>query len=217
MNAPDTNEQVSALVDGELRGPARSRVVDALYGSPELRCAWARFHLIGDAVRKVGPVPGAGTIAGNVNAALAAEPVVPFRPRPRRPWLAPLPGLAFAAAVAAVVVLVVSGLDDGGARPPPVVGAVPGGVAAAGAPPAVLDLAVPDPAVPAPAVPRPASAAAPPAGSEAARRRWSGAPDAEARLNVYLVNHNESAGDGVRGVLPYVRIVGYQPAAGDHR
>ena len=206
MNAPDTNEQVSAFVDGELRGPARSRVVDALYGSPELRCAWARFHLIGDAVRKVGPVPGAGSIAGSVNAALAAEPVVPFRARPRRPWLAPLPGLAFAAAIAAVAVLVVSGLDDGGARPPPVAGAVPGGVAAAGAPPAV-----PDPAVPAPAVPRPASA-----GSEAARRRWSGAPDAEARLNVYLVNHNESAGDGVRGVLPYVRIVGYQPA-GDHR
>ena len=207
MNAPDTNEQVSAFADGELRGPARSRVVDALYGSPELRCAWARFHLIGDAVRKIGPVPGAGSIAGNVNAALAAEPVVPFRPRPRRPWLAPLPGLAFAAAIAAVAVLVVNGLDDGGARPPPVAGAVPGGVAAAGAPPAV----------PEPAVSRTASAAAPPAGSEAARRRWSDAPDAEARLNVYLVNHNEYAGDGVRGVLPYVRIVGYQPAAGDHR
>ena len=207
MNAPDTNEQVSAFADGELRGPARSRVVDALYGSPELRCAWARFHLIGDAVRKIGPVPGAGSIAGNVNVALAAEPAVPFRPRPRRPWLAPLPGLAFAAAIAAVAVLVVNGLDNGGARPPPVAGAVPGGVAAAGAPPAV----------PEPAVSRTASAAAPPAGSEAARRRRSDAPDAEARLNVYLVNHNEYAGDGVRGVLPYVRIVGYQPAAGDHR
>ena len=208
MNAPDTNEQVSAFVDGELRGPARARVVDALYGSPELRCAWARFHLIGDAVRKIGPVPGAGSIAGNVNAALSAEPVAPFKPRPRRPWLAPLPGLAFAAAIAAVAVLVIHGLDDGGARPPPIAGAVPRGVAAAGAPPAVPD----------PAVSRIASAAAPPAGSEAARRRWSDvAPDAEARLNVYLVNHNEYAGNGVRGVLPYVRIVGYQPAAGDYR
>ena len=29
-------------------------------------------------------------------------------------------------------------------------------------------------------------------------------PDAEARLNVYLVNHNAYAGNGMRGVLPYV-------------
>ena len=43
------------------------------------------------------------------------------------------------------------------------------------------------------------------------------APDAEARLNAYLVSHNEYAGDGVRGVLPYVRIVGYQSFAEDGR
>ena len=205
MNTPDSNEQISAFVDGELRGPARARVVDALYGSPELRRAWARFHLIGDAVRKIGPVPGAGSIAGNVNVALSAEPVVPFEPRPRRPRLVPLPGLAFAAAIAAVAILVIRGLDDGGARPPPAAGASRQEVAAAGVPRA------------APAASRAASAAAPPAGSEAIRRgRSDVAPDAEARLNVYLVNHNESAGYGGRGLLPYVRIVGYQPVAGDH-
>ena len=55
------------------------------------------------------------------------------------------------------------------------------------------------------------------AGSEAVRRpRSDAAPDAEARLNVYLVNHNEYAGNGVRGVLPYVRIVGYQ-SMGEYR
>ena len=206
MDAPDSNEQISAFVDGELRGPARARVVDALYGSSELRRAWSRFHLIGDAVRKIGPVPGAGSIAGNVNAALSAEPVVPFKPRQRRPRLAPLPGLAFAAAIAAVAILVIRGLDDGGARPPPAAGASRQEVAAAGASRA------------APAASRAVSAAAPSAGSEAARRgRSDVAPDAEARLNVYLVNHNESAGNGVRGLLPYVRIVGYQPVAGDHR
>ena len=208
MNAPDSNEQVSAFVDDELQGPARDRVVDALYGSSELRRAWAHFHLIGDAVRKIGPVPGAGSIAGNVNAALSAEPVVPFESHPRRPWLVPLPGLAFAAAIAAVAILVIRGLDDGGARPPPVAGALPQEVAAAGAHPATPD----------PAVARTASVAAAPIGSEAARRRWSDvAPNAEARLNVYLVNHNEYADNGVRGVLPYVRIVGYQPATGDSR
>ncbi len=208
VNAPDSNEQVSAFVDGELRGPARDRVVDALYGSSELRRAWAHFHLIGDVVRKIGPVPGAGSIAGNVNAALSAEPVVPFEPRPRRPWLVPLPGLAFAAAIAAVAVLGIRSLDDGGVQPPPVAGASRPEVEATSSLPAAPD----------PAASRIASAAAPPAGSEAARRRWSDvAPNAEARLNVYLVNHNEYAGNGVRGVLPYVHIVGYQPAAGDYR
>ena len=205
MNAPDSNEQISAFVDGELRGPAQGRVVDTLYRSSELRRAWARFHLIGDAVRKIGPVPGAGSIAGNVSAALSGEPIVPFKPRPR---LAPLPWLAFAAAIAAVAVLGIRGLDDGGVQPPPVAGASRHEVAATNSLPATPD----------PAASRIASAAAQPAGSGAARRQWSdAAPDAEARLNVYLVTHNEYAGNGMRGVLPYVRIVGYQPAAGDYR
>ena len=63
-----------------------------------------------------------------------------------------------------------------------------------------------------------ASTAAKPAAPEASGLKWSDvAPDAEARLNAYLVNHNEYAGNGMRGVLPYVRIVGYQSLAGDYR
>ena len=212
MNAPDSNEQISAFVDGELRGPARGRVVDALYGSPALRRTWTRYHLIGDAARNVGPVPGAGSIAGNVGAALSREPVVPFTPRPRRRWLAPLPGLAVAAAVAAVAILGIRGLDldDGGAQPPTIAGAPRQDAAER----ARLSTAS-DPAAP-PVRPL-VSATARPAGSETLRRLRNDATDAEARLNVYLVNHNEYAGNGVPGVLPYVRIVGYQPGAGDDR
>ena len=181
------------------------RVVGALFGSPELRRSWSRFHIIGDAARGIGPVPGADSIAGNVSAALRSEPVAPFKPRARRLRLAPLPGLAFAAAVAAIAILGIRGLDDGGARPPPGAGASRPEVAAAGAPSA---------APAAPAASRVASTSGLPAGSAAFRPRWSDAvPDAEARLNVYLVSHNEYAGNGVRGVLPYVRIVGYQSAA----
>ena len=212
MNGHDPNEAVSAFVDGELRGPAQDRIVDALYGDPELRRAWERFHLIGDAVRKTGPVPGAGSIAGKVGEALSGDRTVPFNPRARRLLRAgPLSGLALAAAVAAVAILAVSGLDGGDAGQRP---------AAAGAPP---HEAAADPMTAVAAVEPPAAGAslrkavaqAPAPRREASRLRWSDAePGAEARLNAYLLNYNEYAGHGVRGVLPYARIVGYQSGAG---
>lgn len=209
MNQPESSEYLSAFVDGELQGPARDRVVDALYGSPELRRAWVRFHLIGDAVRKLGPVPGAGSIAGNVSAALSGEQIGHFKPRSRRPRLYLFPGLALAAAIAAAAVLGVHSLDDRGVQPPPVAGISHPDVAVASA-----VSTTPEP----PAASRIASMAVQSVAPEATRLHWSDvAPDAEARLNAYLVNHNEYAGNGLRGVLPYVRIVGYQSLAGDYR
>ena len=220
MNVSDPNEQISSFVDGELQGPARGRIVHALYGSPELRRRWARYHLIGDAARKIGPVSGADSIAGNVGAALSGESMVSFK---RRPWLVPLPGLALAASIAAVAILGIRGLDDGGAQSPPVAGAQSPPVAGAQSPPVAgasrHEAAAESPLStdPGSTVSRIASGAVQSAGSEAVRRPWSdAAPDAEARLNVYLVNHNEYAGNGVRGVLPYVRIVGYQ-SMGEYR
>ena len=39
---------------------------------------------------------------------------------------------------------------------------------------------------------------------------WADArPAVEARLNGYLLNHNEYLAEGVRGMLPYARVVGY--------
>ena len=230
MNGHDPNEAVSAFVDGELRGPARDRIVGALYGDPELRRAWERFHLIGDAVRKTGPVPGAGSIAGKVGKALSGDRIVPFNPRPRRLGVGPLSGLALAAAVAAVAILTVSGLDGGDAGQRPAAGAPPHEAAvdpvtavAAVEPPAAgaslrkavaADPAMRDVIVEAPALRPVAAVAVRPPRHEASRLRWSdAAPGAEARLNSYLVNYNEYAGHGVRGVLPYVRIVGYQSGA----
>ena len=208
MNDPDSREQISAFVDGELDGLARDRVTEALYGSNELRRAWERFHLIGDAMRKAGPVPGAESMSEKVGAALSAERVVPERPGSRRSLRAPLPGLALAASVAAVAILGIRSLEDGR-----------GGQSASmlGESRQKAEVASPGPSVPMTPAPRIASTTqrVPP---ELIRVQWSDvAPDAEARLNAYLVNHNEHAGHGVRGVLPYVRIVGYQPAAGDRR
>ena len=206
MNGRDSNEHLSAFVDGELQGSKRDRVVDALYASPELRRNWARFHLIADAVRRVGPVSGADAIADNVSAALAEEQIVHFKPRLRRPRLHPVSGLAMAAAIAGIAILGIHRLDDDGAPSRQ-----------------VADVSRSEPAAalsestdPVRTGSRIVSVAARPAGSEATRLQWSDvAPSAEARLNTYLVNHNEYAGIGMHGVLPYVRIVGYQSFAGD--
>lgn len=206
MNERDSNEHLSAFVDGELQGTARDRVVNALYGNPELRRTWARFHLIGDAVRGIGSVPGADAIAENVGAALSDEQIVQLRPRSRRRGLHPLSGLAIAAAIAGIAILGVHRLDDGGAQSRQVAGV-------SRPEPVVTDSVS---SAPDRTVPRVASTPAQPADSEATRLQWNEvAPSAETRLNVYLVNHNEYAGIGMRGVLPYVRIVGYQSLAGD--
>ena len=208
MNAPVSNERLSAFVDGELEGPARDAIVDALYEDPELRRAWERFHLIGDTMRGTGPVPGADAIARNVGANLAGGPVVRLKPRARRSRLHPLAGLAIAAAIAGIAVLGLHRLDGGGVPPPQIADASRSESAAA-----VSALAAPDRSEV-----HVASVAERPVRTEASRLQWSGvAPDAEARLNAYLVSHNEYAGDGVRGVLPYVRIVGYQTFAEDGR
>ena len=205
MNAPVSNERLSAFVDGELKDPARDGIVDALYEDPELRRTWERFHLIGDAMRGTGPVPGADAVARNVSATLAGESVVRLKPRARRSRLHPLAGLAIAAAIAGIAVLGLHRLDGGGVQPPQIADASRPETAAAVSAPDRSEVHV-------------ASVAERSDGAEASRLQWSGvAPDAEARLNAYLVSHNEYAGDGVRGVLPYVRIVGYQSFAEDGR
>lgn len=202
MNPPVSNERLSAFIDGELEGPARDGVVDALYQDPELRRTWERFHLIGDAMRGVGPVPGADDIARKVGVALAGESVVRLKPRARRSRLRPLAGAAMAAAIAGVAVLGLHRLDRGGMPPPQIAGAPPSEFAEAtyggGATPDRSEVRV-------------VSEIVSSTGVEVSRLQWSGvAPNAEARLNAYLVNHNEYAGHGVHGVLTYVRIVGYQ-------
>lgn len=46
--------------------------------------------------------------------------------------------------------------------------------------------------------------------AEVAGLRWNTQqPAVEERLNTYLVNHSEYQGNGMHGMLPYARIVGY--------
>lgn len=95
-------ERISALMDGELEHRDVAGVVPDLKQHVEMREAWATYHLIGEAMR--GQSCGACSVAGAVNAKLAAEPTV-LAPRGNsssvtRRWA--LPSLAAAAAVATV-------------------------------------------------------------------------------------------------------------------
>ena len=70
-------QQVSALVDGELQGPAVDDALRALAHDPQALQAWDTYHLIGDALRSpelcaMGPSAG---FMSRLSERLTAEPV----------------------------------------------------------------------------------------------------------------------------------------------
>lgn len=195
MGDETLRESLSALVDGELTRSQAERVLDAVLRDPGLREQWRRHHLIGAVLSGHAAAPRhADDVAGRVAAALAADagPRGPrYVPRNRQAWLSA--ALAASLAVVAVIVgLYLAGGERDADRMPP-----------AGAPAAV---------------PETAAAAAPLAArsntgvprTERTRMTWNDTrPAVEARLNAYLLNHNEYLAGGVRGMLPYARVVGY--------
>jgi len=60
MNDMRTQEMVSALADGELRGDAFARAVDVAASDTDARHAWHTYHLIGDVLRS--GEAGAGSV-----------------------------------------------------------------------------------------------------------------------------------------------------------
>ena len=109
----DMNEQLSALLDGELQGAELDRLLEALESSPELNARWQRLCAVQSARKGVRLMPKVDITAG-VLSAIADAPVPardtrvvpmpqqPARRRARREWL-PAVGIAAAASVAAVV------------------------------------------------------------------------------------------------------------------
>jgi len=174
-------EELSALVDGEVVDHDLARLLDALGDDPGARRVWSRYHLIGDALRT----------DGGVLAAPAAEVVT--LPERRR---APLAGLAVAASVAVLGVVLVLAGGGGGQElglevAETLTSATPDGAAVA---------------VAEPLTPRPVGSVA---DTPAAALEPVGVYDQ--RLNGYLVNFNEQRQRlGVPGVHPYVRIVGFE-------
>lgn len=183
------DEHISALMDGELNEAETGRLLDQLQRDARLRTCWTRYHLISDTLRSDLTCHIKHNVANRVMLALASEPVhlSPRRltPHPSRftPYIfKPLAGLAMAASIAAVAVISLQ-------TSAPLQTSSPANLAG---------LASVSPAAQ--------------VASTAGRSRWStGHPSVESKLDIYLANHNQySMSTEMQGMLPYVRIVGYE-------
>ncbi len=179
-------EQLSALVDGELPDHDSDRLLVALASDPALRDQWSRYQLIGTAIRRGVPDMHDPGLAQRIAAAVSqVEPEGDVEPLPAaRDNRAPgrlrraASGLAMAASVAALALVGARflGAPDAGSGTPQVASVTP----------PVLQ-----------AQPVATGASSP-----------SAAPLDEQRLNDYLQRHNELAlGGGLRALPPYVRVV----------
>ncbi len=183
-----TNEQLSALVDDEMRGPALRQALEQLRRDAELQERWGRYHLISDTLHANLAFAQAAGLHRRVHQALEQEPTL-LAPR-RKPRLSALAkqvaGVAIAASVAAVAILAVQQSDlEPGPAPAPLAQMVRPAANSA------VQLA---------------STGSSPLALVAER-------SVRGQLNPYLVNHNEySVSSGMQGVLPYVRIVSNEKA-----
>ena len=111
-------EQLSALLDGELPEIETELVVRRSLREESLRRTAIRYCLIGDAMRDELPHCGPVDLVSRVRSGLETDPgPAPVLSEPqRRPWPRLVAGLAVAASVALVAVLAVPG---GGHRPDP--------------------------------------------------------------------------------------------------
>lgn len=206
MNDESIEESLSALMDGELPSARAERVVDRVLDDARLRDQWRRHHLISAALSSHDALSVVDDeLATRVRQALDSEVIPLRRPSRRTPRLI---GVACAASVAAVAVLVVFNVTgqqatEPGASVPPV---------------ATIKRDVTTSPPPQPVVPQLASLRsdsgavvdAQPSDGSLTRMTWNDArPAVEARLNSYLLDHNGYLADGVRGMLPYARVVAY--------
>ena len=220
MSEHELEESLSALMDGELAPDEARRVLDAVLEDPALRARWAAWQRVGAALAGQHPARS-GDLAARVQAALESEPRPAVRTSPVAAPVPPVPPaparprrgqgarrvLALAASGAAVAVLVAVMATRERAPPAPLAQAP----ATHGAPPGPLAQA-PDvqPAPPEPLPQAPASHGAPADAAASQRMAWDDAgPAVSRRLNAYLLNHNDYLSGGVRGLLAYARVVGY--------
>ncbi len=177
--------QLSALVDGELAEAEINLVLRRLSRDHEVQGRWERYHLISDTLQGHLPAALDPGFALCIREAIDREPAFQSTARPVPAWFKPAAGFALAASV---VLATLFGLHL--TRPDTAPVSSPSVAAVAPAPLASLPLQT--------LSLNPSSA------------NVAGGP-AEIRLNTYLVNHNGHASrNSVNGMLPYVRMVGYQ-------
>jgi hypothetical protein len=207
------NDQLSALIDGELPASQTALLLRQLAREPQLQQRLRRYAVCGEALRGIRGHARAD-FALRVSAALTAEPAhapaATVHPRLRR-YLAPFAGLAIAATVAAAAILVLGRSPALDSRPAALAALAPpttSAVAPRATPPAAHrnpELAT-FAALSSPAGAEPASYVTP-----AVHQGLGVIPRAE--LANYMVAHSEvSEPLGLRSVL--TSLVADDPAAG---
>ncbi|MEW6330904.1 MAG: RseA family anti-sigma factor [Pseudomonadota bacterium] len=198
-NIDDMKEKLSALVDNELDELDERRVMKALEQDPELRQTWERYHLVHSVLHQELDTMVASDMAARVAAQIESEPATSVLSQRRR--TARIVGtLAMAASVAVVAVAAVQWFN----RPP-----VSATAALVAGQPASGNLVAAQVTSVAEGQPAPDNFI------RAGATHWDvKEPETESTLNTFLVEHNEFASSsGIGGMMPYVRVVGYDNPA----
>lgn len=186
--AEHINERISALVDGELSKDECKRVLEELRVDPDTAASWCHYHLISDALKNNLPRSLSPDFTARLSKALEDEPPLESplpRIRATPPFVKPAIGFALAASVAAI------GYVSLGWNTQPVTNSTPSLALTASAP--SIEVAYPV--------------------SKVRGREWDvEQPSVVSKLNDYLASHGQySAATAMQpGVLPQVRIVGYE-------
>ncbi|GAB4509577.1 MAG: hypothetical protein Tsb0026_10080 [Sulfuricaulis sp.] len=184
-NTDDMKEKLSALVDNELDDVSERRVMVALEKDADLRRTWERYHLVRSVLhQELDAAYVPPGMAERVAARIDMEPANIGSFRSRK--ITRYAGtFAIAASVAAIALASVQWFN----RP-------------TSAPPAPLAAA------------QPASDNFIRVGTTHWDMKQQKEPDTESTLNAFLVEHNEFASSsGIGGMMPYVRVVGYDNPA----
>nr|MBS0019989.1 sigma-E factor negative regulatory protein [Gammaproteobacteria bacterium] len=208
----EAKEQISALMDGEVSADRRLRIVDKLLCEPRLVKAWERYNLISDVLRnnvcETAFGPAFSTQGSIVQDAQDTEPVE------ARPKAKQFEGLSCTYVATRVAELLRQEPLLFRRRPPiPLRPALGFALAASIAIVAVIGVQrVAQHSLQADATP-PSQAIAP-LQDELVTAASAGEYEraAKARLTSYLVNYSEYLDNGMRGLLPYARIVSHHDA-----
>lgn len=176
----EIREQLSALVDDELDEVERPLLLGRLQRDTQLRQILGRYQLISEVMRGAGQAATLG-IADRVKRALEQDAALPEADKPTSVGGGWLKPIAGLAVAASVALVAVLAVTS-----------------------------VREPLVE--SVPRVASTQNDAPATHGSKELWQRIePRIDKRMAAYLVNHNEyAASRGVQGVMPYVRIVGYE-------
>ena len=190
------HEKVSSLVDGELSHDEVDQLIKVLKRDEASQVSWRHYHLISDALKNNLPDKLPEDFVNRVSQALETEPFLSTPPRRpvKHPFFhRPTIGFALAASVAAVTFIGLGWNNWTQVEPGPEL---------------VADTSMPavTPVATVPAI----------SYTKVHGKQWDvDQPAVISKLNNYLLNHDQYSLAGVRsGVLPQVRIVGYERVEG---